>query len=90
MPDDDADAAFGDEVHTVGGIALRGDDLALANFQSHANRGELRGKVGMAECLLEPFVQSPNIAAFVGVSINDGVLAYFERPVEIVPWRGAC
>jgi hypothetical protein len=53
--DHDADAPFENEMHAVGGIALRGDHVVLAHFEPLATGRELLGELGTAERLREPF-----------------------------------
>src|SRR6476659_9771449 len=53
--DHDADASFENEMHAVGEVALRGDNVVLAHFEPLATGGELLGEVGTAERLREPF-----------------------------------
>jgi hypothetical protein len=81
---DDADAPLDDEMHAIGWVALRGDDVVLANFEPLAIGGELLGEVGAAKRLREPFAQASSLRILRRMGGNDLFFAGLQGVIEIV------
>jgi hypothetical protein len=77
------------KVHGACGVALRGDDLALADFEPAAERRQLVGKLNASQGLGEPIAQARRIAAAGRSRADHRLLASFERPVDIRGHRHA-
>ena len=81
--DDDADAAFEDEMHGAGSFALRGDDLVLVDFEPLAELRQLLGELGIAERLGEPVAQRAASPPPAECAAMTSFFASLKRAVEV-------
>ena len=81
--DHDSHAAIDDEVHGIGRAALTRDDVAGGEVVASAIVGQDLDEFGVAKRVGEPVVQRARTAAGVAMIGNDGVLAEFERAIDL-------
>ncbi len=70
-------------MHGIGRFALARDDVAGDELLALAIFSQDVGEFGVAERVGEPFVQRARAAVGVAMGGNDGVLAEFERAIDL-------